>query len=57
MSQEVNARQLEVLQWIADGCPEGKWPPESVGYKTTAAALKSRGLVTVRGHGPTWTAA
>lgn len=27
------------------------------GHKTTAAALKSRGLVTVRGHGPTWQAA
>lgn len=57
MSREVNARQLEALRWIADGCPEGRWPPDSNGHKPTAAALNTRGLVTVRGHGPTWEAA
>ncbi|PRA06181.1 hypothetical protein CQ019_01880 [Arthrobacter sp. MYb229] len=53
----VNERQLEVLRWISDGCPEGKWPEDGFPYKTSAAALKSRGLVTITRHGSTWTAA
>lgn len=36
----VNERQLEVLRWIADGCPEGVW--EDFTYKTTAIALQGR---------------
>ena len=53
----MNDRQLEVLRWVADGCPEGKWPEEDFSYKTSAAALKARGLVSIRGHARTWTAA
>lgn len=41
----VNARQLEVLQWIADGCPDGVMKDYT--YKTTAVALQGRRLVTV----------
>jgi hypothetical protein len=41
----VNARQLEVLTWIQEGCPAGVMPDDT--YKTTAAALKSRRLVTI----------
>jgi hypothetical protein len=55
--RSVNARQLEVLRWVADGCPEGRWPDDDFTYKTTAGALKSRGLITVKGHGRTWQAA
>ncbi|RKQ94580.1 hypothetical protein U746_0327 [Mycolicibacterium mucogenicum 261Sha1.1M5] len=56
MNRPVNDRQLEVLRWIADGCPTGKWPEDDNVHKISAAALKSRGLATVTGHGPTWTA-
>lgn len=57
MDRRVNDRQLEVLQWIADGCPEGKWPEDDFSYKTSASALKARGLVTIKGHARTWSAA
>lgn len=57
MSRPVNARQSEVLRWVADGCAEGRWPADDFTYKTTAGALKSRGLITISGHGPTWHAA
>lgn len=56
MSRPVNARQLEVLRWVAGGCPEGRWPAGDFTYKTTAGALKGRGLITVKGHGRTWQA-
>ncbi len=55
--RRVNDRQLEVLQWIADGCPDGKWPENDFSYKTSASALKARGLVTIKGHARTWSAA
>lgn len=45
----VNERQLEVLRWIADGCPEGVW--EDFTYKTTAIALQGRRLATVSKRG------
>jgi hypothetical protein len=45
----VNARQFEVLKWIADGCPEGVM--SDTGYKTTAIALRNRGLTTVSKRG------
>ncbi|GAA4402237.1 hypothetical protein GCM10023147_42600 [Tsukamurella soli] len=57
MDRRVNDRQLEVLRWIADGCPDGRWPEDDFSYKTSAAALKARGLVTVKGHARTWSAA
>ncbi|WP_068482594.1 hypothetical protein [Pseudoclavibacter helvolus] len=57
MNRPVNDRQLEVLRWIADGCPAGQWTEDDNAHKISAAALKSRGLATVTGHGRTWTAA
>lgn len=57
MNRPVNDRQLEVLRWITDGCPAGKWPEDDNAHKISTAALKSRGLATVTGHGRTWTAA
>lgn len=57
MPRPVNARQLEVLRWVADGCRDGRWPPDDFTYKTTAGALKGRGLVTIKGRGATWHAA
>lgn len=47
--RDVNARQLEVLQWIADGCPEGVMEDSS--FKTTAVALRGRGLAEVSKRG------
>lgn len=45
----VNSRQLEVLQWIADGCPVGVMPDSS--HKTTAVALRNRGLAKLSKRG------
>lgn len=56
MNGQVNERQLEVLRWVADGCPDHKWPDNDFSYKTSAAALNSRGLVKIRGRGRSWTA-
>lgn len=50
----VNARQLEVLTWIVDGCPEGVM--SGVDHKTTAKALQRRRLVVVSGKGEAWSA-
>jgi hypothetical protein len=50
----VNARQLEVLQWIADGCPNGVMKDYT--YKTTAVALQGRRLVTVTRKRGVWRA-
>ena len=47
-------KQMDVLQWIADGCPERDWVDFS--HRISARSLTNRGLVKVRGHGPTWTA-
>jgi len=50
----LNERQVEVLRWISDGCPEGRWT--NLSYKTTAGALEWRGLVTVSKRGGIWSA-
>lgn len=57
MPRLVNPRQFEVLRWVAEGCPEGRWPTDDFTYEITAGALKSRGLITIKGHGRTWQAA
>jgi hypothetical protein len=41
----VTARQLEVLRWVADGCPQDAWPDDT--HKHSARALEARGLVAV----------
>lgn len=51
----INARQIEVLQWIAGGCPDGVMKDST--YKTTAIALQGRRLVTVSRKGGVWRAA
>lgn len=43
-----------MLQWIADGCPAGVMSDDS--YKVSAAALKSRRLVTITKKRGSWTA-
>lgn len=56
MKSPLNDRQLDVLKWIAEGRPAGRWPEDDLSYKSSAAALKSRGLVTITGHARTWSA-
>ena len=46
---EPNARQLEVLRWIADGCPSRDWPDET--HKNSALALQNRRLAKVSRRG------
>ena len=48
----LNDRQRAVLVWIADGCPAGVYDGE--GHKVSAAALRARGLVKIRGRGQAW---
>ncbi|MCX6401821.1 MAG: excisionase [Propionibacteriales bacterium] len=55
MNPRLNERQVEVLRWISEGCPERAW--ESDTYKHSAVALRNRKLATVKGHGLRWTAA
>jgi excisionase family DNA binding protein len=50
--QPLSDRQINVLRWIADGCPAREWPDES--HKLTARALESRGLARVRRKGKLW---
>lgn len=45
----LNTRQLEVLRWINEGCPDGRWT--GISYKATAAALQNRRLVTITKRG------
>jgi hypothetical protein len=53
-NEPLTVRQVEVLQWIGEGCPEGVW--RDFTYKTTAYALASRGLVTVDRRRKQWSA-
>lgn len=53
-SHSLNQRQVEVLRWIADGCPDGV--VEGYSYKHTAGALHDRKLVTVTRKRGAWQA-
>jgi hypothetical protein len=47
-------QQVALLRWVAAGCPHG----EAEGsYRISAAALRRRGLLTISGRGPAWSAA
>jgi hypothetical protein len=54
LKDPLNHRQVEVLRWISEGCPDGRWTDFT--YKTTASALQSRRLVEVSKRGGTWSA-
>ena len=47
-------KQLSVLQWIGDGCPDGV--DEGDLHKISAAALRRRGHATINGRGSAWSA-
>lgn len=53
-AKPLNEFQLEVLGWIAAGCPEQEWPDES--HKHSAGALQSRGLAHVARRKGVWVA-
>ena len=53
-SAPISSRQVEVLQWIADGCPDGVMTGYT--YKVTAKALQGRGLVKAGVRGGGWRA-
>jgi len=53
-STKLNERQIAVLRWIGEGCPDRNWPDES--HKNTARALASRGLAEVGRKSKVWTA-
>ena len=55
LDNPLNQRQLDVLNWINEGCPDGRWTDYT--FKTTAQSLASRRLVTVSKRGGTWKAA
>ncbi len=46
--------QLALLRWISESCPPGVIEGDS--YRISAAALRSRGLLTITGRGTTWAA-
>jgi hypothetical protein len=50
----LNSRQLAVLRWIDEGCPDDRWTV--VTYKAVAIALQSRRLVSVSKRGGRWKA-
>lgn len=53
-TQPLNERQVQVLRWIADGCPDGV--VEGYSYKHTAGALHDRKLVMVTRKRGAWQA-
>jgi hypothetical protein len=57
MPRPITSRQLDVLRWIGDGCPPGRWPDDR--HKHSARALAERGLAHVgrpRSAGGAWMA-
>lgn len=51
----LNERQLDVLRWVDEGCPPGRWGDHT--YKTSAQALAGRGLLVVSKRRGVWSAA
>lgn len=46
--------QLDVLHWVADGCPEAPW--EGVAHKLVARALANRNLIAIHRRRGRWSA-
>lgn len=53
--QQLTQKQLDVLKWVRDGCPEGVYT-DGWEHRISARALERRGLVSIGGRGPTWVA-
>ena len=48
----LSQRQLDVLTWIGQGCPDGIWSDGT--YKTTSYGLSERGLAKVDRRRKSW---
>lgn len=48
----LNRPQWDVLRWVADGCPVGRFDVYS--HRVSAAALRTRDLIRIGGRGRTW---
>lgn len=53
--EQLNQAQVDVLKWVADGCPDGVYT-DGWQHRIVARALHNRGLVSVAGKGATWRA-
>jgi hypothetical protein len=56
LRDHLNEKQLRVLMWIEQGCPDGEYVNDNYGHRITAKALASRGLVNIEGRGRSWRA-
>ena len=50
----LNPKQLQILEWVRDGCADGIYDDWS--HRIIARALHNRGLITVAGSGARWSA-
>lgn len=55
LTDPLNDRQLEVLRWIDEGCPQGVTTGST--YKKSAQALQDRWLVKISKTDDSWSAA
>ncbi|PRB08699.1 hypothetical protein [Microbacterium sp. MYb62] len=53
--EQLNQSQVDVLKWVADGCPDGVYT-DGWQHRIVARALHNRGLVSVAGKGASWRA-
>ncbi len=53
-TRTLTPKQVELLNWVRNGCPDGVY--EGYAHRTSARALATHGLITVKGHGSEWTA-
>lgn len=50
----LNRAQLDVLEWVRQGCPDEEY--EGWSHRITARALHNRGLLVIKGQGKSWSA-
>lgn len=53
--EQLNQTQVDVLRWVANGCPDGVYT-DGWQHRIVARALHNRGFVSVAGNGSTWRA-
>lgn len=50
----LNSNQQDVLRWVSQECPDGVY--HGYAHRVTARALHNKGLLSVKGHGESWSA-
>lgn len=50
----LNDRQIELLRWVAEGCPGGRY--SGFGHRGSARRLEASGLLRIKGRGASWSA-